>query len=457
MLLRAAKNAYDFDRKALYKKGYRLPVKGDEIFNRTSAKNNVVDRGIPFAAHYIKDAYGIGGAGFKAKKIVEDARAGRSFATAPEKVLPAPGSAAPRIKTSGPTQADQIAAGLEANKPRKRLSEYDRIKFGDKDMRSLLAEEKLKIADKLAGGGFSRDELVDMLNQPGVQTSPAVLDAFNNSQYMRTAVEMGKEGKFKRPELETQDFVGEGQFGRVSELAPGYVIKEQAPLVEWGGYQGTDADPSGARGSLIGKIHDHRDVAREVDQMNFLNKMHIGPKAEAFNVLPDGSTEVIMRDLRDNFTVGEDVLVSNAEAGNFLKNRLLLVKRMQQEGASANAGLLLQDRHDANFMVNNMTGRPIQIDPSGTTVEGVGRDIEVADKVARGFQAAGLEDEADIYIGLFNEAQERGDVNALRSLAQQGLSRLQKIKAIPQNYTRVLPGSDSGDLTLADMFSSVPF
>lgn len=350
----------------------------------------------------------------------------------------APGAVAPTIKTSGPSQADQIAAGLVANKPRKELSDYERLKLGDKDMRSFLAEEKLKIADQLSGGGYSRDQLVDMLNQEGVQTSPAVLDAYNNSDVMRRAVELGGQGELMRHKFETEDFVGEGQFGRVSELAPGYVIKEQAPLVEWGGYQDTASDPSGARGTLIGKIYDHRDVAEDVNQMRFLHGKHIGPDVEAFNVLPDGATEVVMRDLRENFTDGEQYLKQNAEANEFLKNRMFQVKRMQQEGASADAGLLLRDRHDNNVMANNMTGRPLQIDPSGVPIQGVERDIEVADKVAKGFQSAGLDDEASIYIGLFNEANERGDSGMMHDLAKQGLSRLQKIKSIPQNYTNLI-------------------
>ena len=325
------------------------------------------------------------------------------------------------------------------NKAQKELSDYERLKFGDKDMRSFLAEEKLKIADELAGGGYSREQLVDMLNQEGVQTSEALLNAYNSSDVMQRAVELGKQGELARPKFETEDFIGEGQFGRVSQLAPGYVIKEQAPLVEWGGYQDAGSDPSGTRGNLIGQIYDYRNVAEDVKQMNFLNNKHIGPKAEAFNVFPDGSTEVIMKDLRDNFTDGEEYLRGNAEAGDFLKNRLFQVKRMQQEGASADAGLLLRDRHDNNVMANKLTGRPIQIDPSGVAISGVDRDIEVADKVARGFQAAGLSDEAEIYIGLFNEAQDRGDARALHDLAKQGLSRLQKIKQVPTSYKAVLP------------------
>lgn len=445
MRLRAAQNAYQFDKAALYKKGYRLPAKGDEIFDRSSAQRNVVDRGIPFAAHYIKDAYGIGGAGFKAKKIVEDARAGRAFPTAPEKVKQAPGSASTQIKISGPSQAEQIAAGMQ-NSPRKQLSNYERVAMGDKDMRSLLAEEKLRIVDQFnAAAGkdpLTFSEKVDVLNSEGFQQNDAVLDAFQNDERMQAILQAGNEGKFNRPEYETNNFVGEGQFGRVSELAPGYVIKEQPPLVEWGGY----SEEGSPQGNLVGRVFDYRDVAKDVSQMNHLNKMHIGPKVEAFNIANDGSTEVVMRDLRDNFETGEtfyDRLNETQTPQDFLDARLFNVKRAQQEAASAHSGLLLGDRHDNNVMRNTLTGRPIQIDPSGVYLEpGAIRDEQVAIKALDAINAAGLQEEGEIYAGLFNEARDRGDLDAVHSLAQQGLAMAQKIKHIPTNYNRAFTPTD---------------
>ena len=351
----------------------------------------------------------------------------------------APGFAAPNVKTTGVSQAEAIALGQYADKPRKQLDDYDRIKFGDKDLRSFLAEEKLKIAEQMAGRG-TREELVDMLNADGVQTSPQMLEAYNNSEIMDRAVQLGKQGALDRPEFETADFVGEGQFGRVSELAPGYVIKEQAPLVEFGGYQSTEKDPSGARGELIGRIFDYRDVADDVADMNHLNRMHMGPKVEAFNVLGDGSTEVIMRDLRDNFITGNeyiDELAARPDTAQKFKDlRMFQVQRAQQESAAANSGLELNDRHLGNVMVNKMNNRPMQIDPSGTRVAGPNADQETAIRALQGFRAAGLDEEADIFADLVNETIDAGDMENLHYLAQSGLSRVQKIKQIPDNYTR---------------------
>ena len=308
-------------------------------------------------------------------------------------------------------------------------------------MRSAIAEEKLQVAanyleDRGVSGPLTRDDIVGYLNEEyknGLKDEE-LFNRMISDDRIAQLYQAGQRGKFDRPAQEVEGFVGEGQFGRVVEIAPGYVEKRQAPLVEWGGYSETDPN----RGESFGKLYDYRDVAKEVGQMNQLNNMRIGPKVEAFNINPDGSTEVVMRDLRDNYSVGLDYMEDNADAGNFLKNRLFQVKRMQQEGASANAGLLLGDRHEKNVMVNNMTGRPLQIDPSGVDIDGTAKDIEVAKRVSSGLIAAGLEDEAEIFAGLFNEAQDRGDFENIKYLAQSGLSRLQKIKSIPENYTRLL-------------------
>ena len=109
------------------------------------------------------------------------------------------------------------------------------------------SEENCKIADELAGGGYSREQLVDMLNQEGVQTSEALLNAYNSSDVMQRAVELGKQGELARPKFETEDFIGEGQFGRVSQLTSWLCNQRMAPLVEWGGYQDAGSDPSGTR------------------------------------------------------------------------------------------------------------------------------------------------------------------------------------------------------------------
>ena len=335
------------------------------------------------------------------------------------------------------------------NAKRKPVSPSDRIKLGDKDMRSMLAEEKLRVASDLAGGGYSRDQLVDMLNQPGVQSGEQLLDAYNSDPRMSAIFELGKEGAFLRPESNSDRFIGEGQFGRVSEFAPGYVIKEQAPLVEWGGYKMTDGGSQSDEGNLIGEIYDYRDVKRDVDQLNLLNQKNITPKVENFTVNPDGSTEVIMRDLRDNYDTYSDILPSKVaelesestspqrKAELMMEGRLFEVKRKQQESIANLQGIEMGDRHEGNVMKHKMTGRPLQIDPSGTEIDNVvERDQLIADKAIKGIAMAGAEEEAELLQGLFMEAMERGDTGTMHDLAQQGMSRLMKINKVVLNQPR---------------------
>ena len=195
---------------------------------------------------------------------------------------------------------------------RRKNPDIERIRMGDKDKRSFLAGEKVRVASEMAGGNYSREELVDMLNQPGVQNGAQFIDALNNDERIRAVGQLDDEGYFVRQEYESPNFVGEGQFGRVTELAPGYVSKEQPALVEWNGYETLEDGSHSPRGKLLpqggGRIVDYREVQKEVDQLNNLNKKHITPKVENLIINDDGSTEMIMRDLRPNYDTGDDFL-----------------------------------------------------------------------------------------------------------------------------------------------------
>tara|TARA_X000001388_G_scaffold50498_1_gene36470 strand:- start:502 stop:1566 length:1065 start_codon:yes stop_codon:yes gene_type:complete len=350
---------------------------------------------------------------------------------------------------SSPTQAEAIAAGMRQGKPQNMI---ERIKMGDKDMRSMLAEEKLDIAQQMVGGGYSREALVDMLNQNSAgglsagaaQFGDQFVAALNNDERVGKILELGDQGVFavNRPEVESPNFVGEGQFGRVEELAPGYVVKKQAPLVEFGGYQDNIQMSDGLvvgnpRGNLQGYIADYRDVGDEVAQLNILSKSGISPGVEAFNIEPSGATEVIMKDLRDNYEGKADRMERIEEKANrspkdeaqaLKQAKMLQVKQNQQEAMAMLKGIQLQDRHEGNIMVHKMMDRPLQIDPSGTNIQGSDRDLAIAKSTVSGMHMAGLEQEADIFAGLINEAADRGDAAAVKDLSQQGMSRLMKIK-----------------------------
>ena len=344
--------------------------------------------------------------------------------------------------------------GQEANNSGKQMSQRDRLKYGDKDMRSLLAKEKLRVANDVAGGGYTNEELVDMLNETK-QQGQLLIDGYNNDPRMAHIHQLGAEGFFadNRPARESSSFVGEGQFGAVYSRPNGLVSKYQAPLVEWGGYEdGT------VLGRNIGKLYDYRDVADEVIQNHDLSKSGITPGVEGFTINPDGSTEVLMKDLRPNYRTGQefydevrDVIDSGdrqAVAQAFKDQRLFNVKRRQQEASAAYQGYELHDRHENNVMQHKMTGRPLQIDPSGTRVFGSDQSAAVAQQVNLGFRQAGLEDEADIFVGIFNEMAGKGDIAGMKDMAQQGLSRLMKIKKVAgDNYQTLFqpPTASSGE------------
>jgi len=337
------------------------------------------------------------------------------------------------------TALDDRGIDISPDSKRKRNSEEERVRLGDKDKRSFLAEEKIRIADDLVGGGYSRDQYVDMLNQGGQEGKP-FLNALDNDSRIQTLLQMDNENYFMRPEMESPNFVGEGQFGRVTEFAPGFVSKQQNPLVEWGGY----SEDNASKGNLIGRIHDYRDVQDEVDQLNYLNKRGKGitPKVESFDIADDGSTEMIMRDLRENYGDSDSFLEQQAgifEDGNssqkqkaqaFKNYNLFKVKDKQQQARAALLGVELQDRHSGNVMAHKMNNRPLQIDPSGRSVSGVEKDAVIIQNVSDGFSSAGLDEEANIFFGLAQEAVQRGDASAVHDLAQQGMSRLMKIKNV---------------------------
>ena len=349
------------------------------------------------------------------------------------------------------TALDDLGIDISPDSKRTQSDEFDRHKLGDKDYRSVAAEHKLRIANDMAGGGRSREELVDMLNAPGVQQHESFRQALSNDPALAQLNDFDAQGGFIRPEIESPSFVGEGQFGRVNELAPGYVSKKQAPLVEFNGYQRSEDGSQLPYGNLLPdgssnffRIQDYRDVQNEVDQLNYLNKRGKGitPKVENLIIEDDGATEVIMKDLRENYSGGDTFLEKQAAIFNddsasqkqkaqaFKNHELFRVKSKQQEARAALLGVELQDRHLGNVMANKMNNRPLQIDPSGRSVEGFDRDFAIINNVTDGFSAAGLTEEADIFYGLAKEANERGDSIGFHDLAQQGMSRLMKIKDV---------------------------
>ena len=341
-----------------------------------------------------------------------------------------PGARSTQIKIKSPTQAETIAAGAKAYSP------TDAARFADKDYRNRLAYEEVMVAQNLlrqAGQDANLFDAIDALNQPGARRGPGMVDALRNDEMVQNILAHNEQGGFNRG-APPSDFIGEGMFGQVRQLAPGYVVKNQAPVVEWPPMQYDDAG-----NQVGGYLHDARDVAQEVNVHNHLEKLGISPKIEAFNVDPSGASEVIMKDLRDNYDFGEKVnsdIMSGMDSDSpktaesaTKRGRKLGIKQAQQEAAAAMRGVELLDRHQGNIVYHKMMDRPLQIDLGiNNPVQGFDRDAVMAQKAVQGMQMAGLDEEAGILDGLLRDALAKGDNEAFHDYAQQGVSRLMKLK-----------------------------
>ena len=94
---------------------------------------------------------------------------------------------------------DDLGIDISPNNKSKRSSDLDRVKFGDKDKRSFLAEEKLRVANEPAGVGYSREQLVDMVNQPGFPQGGYNNNALKQDPRLHATRNMKYEGYIIRP------------------------------------------------------------------------------------------------------------------------------------------------------------------------------------------------------------------------------------------------------------------
>ncbi len=359
----------------------------------------------------------------------------------------APGFASTQVKIKSPTQAEQIDAGM---RPRSSFNTEKKMRYGDKDYRNAIALEDVQfVRERMDEPNFFG--AIDLLNNnPGLRADGRMDEMRHNNSRIQEIAQNAARNDVQRLGPKPEGFVGEGMFGQVKELAPGYVEKTTPPVVEW--------PPRNADASNAGYLYDARDFKQEAEVQDYLSGAHIAPKVEAFNILPDGSTETISRDLRDNFedasdryTQLESTITGNStpeeKAQAIAAKGILDVKRKQQEATAISKGIKLEDRHDGNVMVHKLTGNPIQLDFGMVReVSGEIKDYERALTTIEGMRTAGLSDEADIFEGVISDLLTRDDQGfvtgtsnpeALKDLAQQGASRLMKIKKVPDNYKTV--------------------
>ena len=245
----------------------------------------------------------------------------------------APGSASTQIKIKSPTQAEQIQAGIGANSS---FNTNQKAAYGDKDIRNSIAHEDVRLVLGKMGPEATLFDAVDFINaKPGLRTAEEFKD-LRGEQPDDYKLIQAYADKFngERPGPKPNGFVGEGMFGQVRELAPGYVEKVTPPVVEFPSMHSDRPD--------AGQLYDARDFYKEAQVQDYLSDAHIAPKVEAFNRLPDGSTETISRDLRDNYEdAGErysqldNTITGNSSAAEkaqaMAAKSILDVKRKQQE------------------------------------------------------------------------------------------------------------------------------
>lgn len=453
------------DRAALSAAGYKgLPgnttignaaanyIAGGKYPSELEYPTEKMDAGVPMAAVYLQRKFGIGES--DAAALAKIARNKVTSVPGPEIFThlrnQAPGASSTQIKISGPSQAEQVAAGMSGGPSQKE------IEMAQKDWRNALAAKEVEIVQRDMAPGLSKGEIVAQLNDPAVRDNQGIIDALNND---KEYLAMYNEGPYLRAG-NPEGLIGEGKFKQIYEAeTPGMVLAVQPEIVEWNGYSdsGRTMGPRESPGG--GGLHyAPQELQAEYDIMDALSKVGIAPRvAGGVTVVPGKAAGYEMQDLRQNYTEMADVVQRRnqeyqaaKDAGDEAKikqlqrqERLRGVKQNQQEAVAGMKGYELWDRHEGNIMNHNMMNRPMQVDLGlHQQVNGFEQDQVIANKTINGLRYAGLQDEADILHGLLQESANRGDEAAFHDLTQQGASRLMKIKQIPSNigsYQQLLP------------------
>ena len=195
--------------------------------------------------------------------------------------------------------------------------------------------------------------------------------------------------------------IGAGAYGTVYESdVPGRVIK-----------QAQYADVN-------------NDMEREANAQSIGADMGYAPKVTGLETFRAGiGNRIEMEDVRANYSP-----VAESHVG-MPTDPAIVMKTMQQLGAMALKGTLLQDRRAANIVQHNMTGRPMQLDFGITrNVEGADKAQALAEVTAEGLEAAGIKDVGSILTATVADYLEGGQVDEAMDIARQGFSRLQKIR-----------------------------
>lgn len=244
--------------------------------------------------------------------------------------------------------------------------------------------------------------------------------------------------------------VGSGVFGQVYEAGPGSVVKEISLENKQDLLNEINLQAKAAELGLAPKV-----------QETYLGPPRIGDRTVAIEPGPNPKMrgEIVMQDLRQNYLpLGTSAELMNPDL-NPVQIKQAEVETYKQLSQLTLNGIKLGDRHGQNIFIHKLTNRPVQID------FGLAEKIEtpsqqaglLAYQVGSGLDAAGLKDEAQMFISLVNEVGQFNNMTmrydapeAALDMAKQGLSRLQKIKAKDiqtiQEYNKNLQEAAYGQL-----------
>jgi hypothetical protein len=230
-----------------------------------------------------------------------------------------------------------------------------------------------------------------------------------SSQQRRRAAEVAAKAQKK---------IGQGMFGLVYDMGDGNVQK------------------------VIPEIP-KKSVLSEADFQDIASQSGIAPRVSAVETeptrifgikLPMGSgpnPEVLGRIEMQNLTPTHSSYKDYVGTDK-LKAQAVDLQTHQQLAQLALKNVSLTDRHAGNIMVNQMTGRPSQIDYgfAKQITDPVEKVAILTQHVANGFGSAGLDEEGHILMAtVIDLLQNKKDVEGAMDVAKQSMSILQKIKA----------------------------
>ena len=308
----------------------------------------------------------------------------------------------------------------------------------------------IKNAQQEAGYPVSTEQAVNIANEMRNEEGLGFKNRLANTLSDEQAQEISRFAG----DVDIDNLVGAGSFAEVYKgESPGTVAKVQAPVVEFGF---PDSTPY---------LYENKPL-QEADLMARAGS-NIAPTVDYVETNPSGMSVISMQDVRDNYESGEDFMnrkmlqyhndptVSGDEAVRNFTNDMskLAIAHNKQIAELGLKGVGLSDRHLGNIHINEMSGRPIQVDFGGFESERGfvgGRRLEnraeqaqaINQSVFKGMVAAGLDDEAQIYSGTVMDLLVEGKVDDAYDVARQGLAQLQKIKG-PVDSVNVLPPVDT--------------